>query len=89
MPTPEEMAEALAKVKADASAELPATETVTDAAQIEEALADTVEEPVSEILAVASKIAEILKEYNNEVSSIPRSSEYWDLNNRFNALRNP
>lgn len=95
MPTPEELTAALAEVKAASDKELeaaPSEDTVTDKTEIEAALADTVEsveEDVDEMTALQRRIANILLEYNNEVSSIPRSSEYWQLQNRYNTLRNP
>lgn len=93
MPTPEELTAALAEVKATSdNGVAPSEDTVTDKDVIEAALADTVEsveEDVDEMTALQRRIANILLEYNNEVSSIPRSSEYWQLQNRYNTLRNP
>ena len=63
---------------------------ITDKAEIEAALADTVEElPKDELSQVHARICEILLEYGNEITSIPRSHEYWKLMNRYNGLRNP
>lgn len=93
MPTPEELATALANVKATSdNGVAPSEKIVTDKDVIEAALADmveSVEEDVDEMTALQRRIANILLEHNNEVSSIPRSSEYWQLQNRYNTLRNP
>lgn len=90
MPTPEELTAALAEVKAASDKELeaaPSEDTVTDKDVIEAALADTVEE-LDEMTSVRNRLSEILLEHNNEIASIPRSSEYWRLQNRYNTLRN-
>jgi len=93
MPTPEELATALANVKATSdNGVAPSEKIVTDKDAIEAALADmveSVEEDVDEMTALQRRIANILLEHNNEVSSIPRSSEYWQLQNCYNTLRNP
>lgn len=94
MPTPEEMAATLLAIKANAEVkDKPlANDTeaaVTDKAEIEKALADTVEPVEDAAESVRLQIVAILNEYNNEVTNIPRSSEYWRLMNRYQSLRNP
>lgn len=95
MPTPEEMAAAMASVlenKQEPEPKEPETsDVITDKAEIEAALADTVEElPVDDsLLDLMNRASNILKEYNGVVADIPRSSEYQSLMNRINTLRNP
>ena len=83
MPTPEELVADDVKAAPDEGAVL------TDKAEIEAALADTVKEELDEMTVLRNRISQILSDHNNEVTSIPRSSEYWQLQNRYNALRNP
>ena len=95
MPTPEEMAAAMASVlknKQELEPKEPETsDVVTDKAAIEAALADTVEElPIDDsLLGLMSRALKILQEHNGVIADIPRSSEYWSLMNRVNTLRNP
>ena len=87
MPTPEELVAALAEAKASLETE---SEVVTDKVEIEAALADTVEElPDDSLVGLMNQAGELLRKYNGVITDIPRTSEYWSLMNRINALRNP
>ena len=89
----EDIKAALAAAKAEVKAEAKEPEKsiiITDKAEIEAALADTVEElPKDELSRVHARICAILLEHRNEITSIPQSHEYWKLMNRYNGLRNP
>ena len=88
MPTPEELVAALAEAKASLETE---SEVVTDKVEIEAALADTVEElPIDDsLVGLMNRAGELLRNHNGVITDIPRTSEYWSLMNRINALRNP
>lgn len=100
MPTPEEMVASMTAAKAELESKAEVKEVtvapvvepdaitvVTDKAEIEAALADTVVEP-TEMELVLAEIAKIHSQYNSR-SDIPVGHQYWVLCNRLNSLRNP